>query len=120
MAMMTKASHHLTAGYSMVDHQLDPLIDVAHTWVAGLASPTTLDERRSTAALIAETLHAAADYVEAMGTSVAALDMECPKCCAPAREQCWTINTDVPMARPHNERRALEGQVFAHEMMRTY
>src|SRR4051812_46328739 len=84
-----------SAGYSMIDHQLDPLIDVAFQWVCDPYRPTQPDEdRKQTAEDLSETLEAAAAYIRAMGQRPAPLEIDCLTCGASAGDSCWTTEDE--------------------------
>jgi hypothetical protein len=86
----------------MVDHQLDPLLEVCRTWIDDPYTPdATPAQRRATAESLAALLRVAADHVAAMGTQAEPLDIECDTCGAPKGQMCWHLGHYGDLKHPH-------------------
>lgn len=91
--MTQTARYYETAGYSMIDHQLDPLIDVTWSWLTH--NQPTDAERKRTAEAIAETLEALAAFIRSAGERATPLDIECLTCGASTGQPCWTTEEEA-------------------------
>lgn len=87
-------------GYSAIDHQLDPLLDVCRAWLEDLP----VDQRQQPAEAMADTIALAAVLVRNMGIPADPLDIGCDTCSAPAMQPCWHLTTYADLKHPHPSR----------------
>lgn len=81
--------------YSMVDHQLDPLLEVCREWIHGMGVEAVANRRereamkRETAESLGDLLRVVADLIVAEGVPAEAVDVYCETCHAEPGEACW-------------------------------
>lgn len=129
----TPAPWYHAPGYSMVDHQLDPLLDVIRSWVFEMNLPYdgTAEPDWDRAKLAVDACKAGLDalLVEvAEARKQRAYDAErtrlreaglpdpmtvkCPRCAAWEHEHCWT-DASYPARHPHKARVAAAAERLA-------
>jgi hypothetical protein len=92
--------------YSMIDHQIDPLLDVCREWIHGMGVEAIANRRereamkRETAESLADLLKTVAALVVAEGTPAEPVDVYCETCHAEPGDRCWDQREYPPLRAP--------------------